>query len=214
MNYQRLLYVTIFSIAVGYFEAAVVVYLRGLYYPAGFSFPLMAMPDRMYIVELFREFCTIIILISVAALAGRKRWERFGYFIILFGMWDIFYYIWLKAALDWPSSIFERDVLFLIPIPWIGPVIAPVAISVLMIIIGISLIRLIQSGYDFKPLLSTWLLAIAATAMLLYSFMHDLDATLRFQMPQPYDYWILISGLTLYIVAYLISSRKATKIVE
>jgi len=199
---------------VGYFEAAVVVYLRGLCYPAGFSFPLMAMPDRMYIVELFREFSTIIILLSVAALAGRKRWERFGYFIILFGVWDIFYYVWLKAALDWPSSIFEWDVLFLIPVPWIGPVIAPVAISVLMIIIGISLVRLIQSGYDFKPTLSTWLLAAVATAVLLYSFMHDLDATFRFRMPAPYDYWLLISGLTLYVLGYLISYRKTTKIVE
>ena len=126
--------------------------------------------------------------------------------------WDIFYYVFLKATIGWPSSIFEYDVLFLIPYPWIGPVIAPSLVALLMIIIGVSIIRLYEKGYSFKPTPVTWLLAIAATSMILYSFMSDTDVALRLSTPCPYLYWLLISGLTLYIIAYLHSYQRAIRI--
>ena len=145
----KLFYTCIFAVAIGYFEAMVVVYLRMLYYPEGFSFPLKLLPVRMIMLEILREAVSIVIILCVAALAARKFWERFGYFIIIFGIWDVSYYIWLKIILDWPSSIFDWDILFLIPLPWIGPVIAPVLIAVLMVIIGISITGFFQKGYDF-----------------------------------------------------------------
>ena len=36
----------------------------------------------------------------------------------------------------WPRSLFDWDVLFLLPLPWWGPVLAPVSIAVLMIVWG------------------------------------------------------------------------------
>ena len=211
MYARKLTYIVIFAVAMAYFEAAVVVYLRELYHPEGFMFPLKAVPTGEIIVELFRELATMIMLVMVAVMSGRKSWERFGYFLILFGIWDIFYYVWLKATIGWPSSLLDWDILFLIPLPWIGPVIAPVAVSALMIIIGLSMTRLCQKGFSFKPTVRTWILAVLATAMILFSFMYDLDATLRFQMPRPYLYWLLISGLALYIVAYLHSYEKTAR---
>ena len=103
----RLFLILLFGVAVAYFEAAVVVYLRELFYPDGFSFPLTVIPLSLYAIELFRELATIVILITVAALAGKRFWERFGFFIILFGVWDIFYYIWLKTTINWPSSLLD-----------------------------------------------------------------------------------------------------------
>lgn len=208
---KKSIYLSIFAISMAYFEAAVVVYLRELYYPEGFAFPLKIAPNHLIIIELFRELATMMMLVMVAAIIGRRLWERFGYFILLFGIWDIFFYIWLKATIGWPSSLFEWDILFLIPLPWIGPVIAPVAVSVVMVVIGISLTRLYAKGLVYKPSFITWLLAIIGTAMILYSFMYDLDATLRFQMPKPYHYWLLISGLTIYAVAYLHSYRRVRR---
>jgi hypothetical protein len=208
---KRIAFIVIFAIAMAYFEAAVVVYLRELHYPLGFSFPLRAPLQELIVIELFREIATILMLITVGAVAGRKFWEKFGYFIILFGVWDIFYYIWLKVTIGWPGSFLEWDVLFLIPVPWIGPVIAPIAISVLMIIIGLSITGLFSRGYSFRPALFTWLLTVFATALVLFSFMYDVDATLRFQMPRPYLYWLLLSGLTLYVLAYIHSYRKVIR---
>ena len=140
---KKIIWITIFSIAMAFVEAAVVVYLRAIYYPEGFAFPLTPRTDTIIGVELLREFATILMLLSIAVLTGRRGWERFAYFLFCFGIWDIFYYIWLKLLLDWPSSIFEWDILFLIPLPWIGPVIAPVFLSMLMIIFGFS----ISAGY-------------------------------------------------------------------
>jgi hypothetical protein len=40
---------------------------------------------------------------------------------------------------DWPRSFFTRDVFFLIPVTWIGPVITPIIICVVMLAVGIKL---------------------------------------------------------------------------
>lgn len=207
----RMVLILIFGIAVAYFEAAVVVYLRELFYPEGFSFPLQAIPLNLYVVEFFREVATMVILLSVAGIAGRKFWERFGYFIILFGTWDIFYYVWLKVTINWPSSLFDWDILFLIPVPWIGPVIAPVLVSVLMIGVGLWITSLFTRGYVFMPTALAWALGLAGTAAILFSFVVDTEATLRQQMPQPYLYSLLVTGLILYAVGFLHSYRSTIK---
>ncbi len=208
---KRLICISLFAVAMGYFEAVVVVYLRELFYPDGFTFPLEIMSERLIVIEVFREASTIVMLITGAALAAKKFWEWFGWFIILFGIWDIFYYIFLKATLDWPSSVYEWDVLFLIPMPWIGPVIAPVLVAVLMTAIGISITLLFHRGYDFKPTLLSWILSLAATASILFSFVRDTDAGFRQQIPEPYRYELLIAGLILYSAAYLHSHAKVKK---
>ena len=207
----KLFYTYIFAVAIGYFEAMVVVYLRELYYPEGFSFPLKLLPVRMIMLEILREAASIVIILCVAALIARKFWERFGYFIIIFGIWNVSYYIWLKITLDWPSSIFEWDILFLIPLPWIGPVIAPVLIAVLMVVFGISITGFFQKGYDFRPSGISWILAVAGTLLMLYSFMCDLPATLRQMMPEPYRFQLLFAGLVCYVTSYVISYRKVKK---
>ena len=206
---SKIIYLSLFAVAMGYFEAALVVYLRDLLYPDGFSFPLRDMSVRIIVIELFREVSTMVMLVAVAALSGKRFWERFGVFIFVFGVWDIFYYIWLKATINWPSSLLEWDILFLIPAPWIAPVIAPISISILMILIGLSIINLFRKGCVFRPTLITWALVILATASILFSFMRDYNAMFNKQIPQPYFYGLLIPGLLFYILAYLISYKKA-----
>ena len=203
--------VVLFAVAMGYFEASIVVYLRELYYPGGFPFPLALAPKRMIVIELFREASTIVMLITVAALAGKKFCERFGYFIIIFGVWDIFYYIWLKVTINWPLTLFDWDILFLIPLPWLGPVIAPSLVALLMIVIGVSITRLFYRGFDFRPTKLTWVLAILATLVMLYSFIRDINAGLHQAMPEPYRYWMLFAGLLMYVTAYIISFKALYK---
>jgi hypothetical protein len=55
---------------------------------------------------------------------------------VSFACWDIAYYAFLKVLDNWPSSLFTRDVYFLIPVTWIGPVITPLIISTLMLVGG------------------------------------------------------------------------------
>ncbi len=189
-------------------ESAVVVYLRAIFYPEGFSFPLKAMADYKILVEVLREIATICMLTAVAYLAGRRFWERFAYFMFSFGVWDIFYYVWLKVLLDWPSSLLQWDVLFLIPLPWIGPVIAPASIAALMIVFSMLIIYSFEKGHDFKPAALSFVLALTGIFIVLYSFMYDLGATLHQQAPKPYRYELLILGDLLFIASFIISYKK------
>jgi len=189
-------------------EAGIVIYLRALYYPEGFSFPLKIITTRHFIFELAREAATIVMLISVSALIAKTFWEKFAYFLILFGLWDIFYYIWLKIAIGWPLSLLDWDILYLIPLPWIGPVIAPVTIAIMMIFAGIFIIFLFKRGHDFRPSLLSWVMTIIGTLIILYSFMRDTGASLHQHMPLPYKYEALIAGEILYILAIFASWRN------
>ena len=107
----------IFSIAMGFLEAIVVVYIREIYYPQGFQFPLKEFPQWIIVIELIREICTLLMLGTVAWISGQTFLQRFSVFIFIFGIWDIFYYIALKLFLNWPDSILTWDILFLIPLP-------------------------------------------------------------------------------------------------
>ncbi len=199
----------VFAVAMAYFEAAVVVYLHEIFYPGGFEFPLTAISTRLLAVELGRELSTMLMLAAVAFIAGKKSWERFGYFIVIFGIWDIFYYVWLNVTIGWPSSLFEWDILFLIPLPWIGPVIAPILISIMMTVTGIMILRHFAVGRAFRPTPASWILAIIGTLVILFSFMRDTDATLSQQMPSPYLYSFLLIGLICYAIAFWHSYRRS-----
>ncbi|MBI5100173.1 MAG: hypothetical protein HZB30_13175 [Nitrospirae bacterium] len=207
----KIFWLTIFGIAMAFVESAVVVYLRAIFYPEGFKVPLRTITDYKIIIEVFREIATIFMLLSVAFLSGKTRWERFTYFMLSFGIWDIFYYIWLKALINWPASIFDWDILFLIPLPWISPVIAPVSVSLLMIIFSILIAHSIQKGYDFKPALLPRILALVGIVLILYSFMHDINATLHQQIPKPYRYELLVIGDGLFIAAFWVSYLRSRR---
>jgi hypothetical protein len=207
--FSRISIIFFFAAAMGYLEAAVVVYLRAMYYPDGLTFPLK-LPVEMSAIELSREAATIVMLVTVAMLAGKRFWKRFGYFMILFGIWDIFYYIWLKVTLDWPTSLLDTDVLFLIPFPWVGPVLAPVLISLLMIIIGLFLTHRLSRGSGFRPPFLSWALGIAATILILFTFINETQSEVI--NPKVYNYPVFFVGLILYGVSYLWAVRKSMKL--
>lgn len=170
---NKILFLVLFGIAMGFFEAAVVVYLRQLYYPDGFSFPLKIMAPGELSIEYLREFSTLVMLFSLAMVAGRNFYERFSFFLLSFGIWDIFYYVWLKVLLDWPQSILTWDILFLIPIVWVGPVLAPVICALTMVIIGISILYFQQRGYRVRINFLEWILLFCGALIILITFLWE-----------------------------------------
>lgn len=148
----------IFGIAFGFLEAAVVFYLRIMLgyksgYPLGnyqtlfgtnfISFIITQKPllGTIQIVraETLREIATILMLGSVAFVSARHFKQRLGAFMIAFSLWDIFYYVFLKFLTGWPTNIFNTDIYFLIPVPWIGPVVTPLIVSVVLFLVGLKL---------------------------------------------------------------------------
>jgi len=157
----------------GILEAIVVVYLRQLYYPDGFHFPLTFLSAQMITIEWIREFATIIMLAVLGILAGKDNLQRFFYFLFSFGIWDLAYYAGLKLFLDWPSSLMTWDILFLIPVPWLCPVLAPVICSATMIIFAVSVIYLQGKGYPIRMKIVDWGLLCLGAFVILYSFIGD-----------------------------------------
>ena len=141
MNYKTLIWSAIFAISMGFFERSVVIYLREIAYPDGFSFPLQTIKHPLLLIEIFREIFSLIMLISIAFLIGKRGIERFAWFLYNFAIWDIFYYIFLKIFIGWPESFFTMDLLFMVPVVWTGPVLAPIIASVIMILLSIALIN-------------------------------------------------------------------------
>lgn len=133
--------VAFFGLAMGYLEAVVVVYLREIYYPGGFRFPLVPISVRDLWVEIGREAATLVMLLMIGMLTGKSARRRFAFFLLVFGVWDIAYYLFLKLILGWPGAMGVPDILFLIPVPWVGPVWAPVILSVSMIVLSLVILR-------------------------------------------------------------------------
>jgi len=145
----RLVVLALFAVAMGWLEGVVVVYIRGLF-GMGHGVPI---PPPGDVVERFsqmpwllpteqgREVATIVMLATAAWLGAATTRARLGAFLMIFGIWDIVYYLALYAMLRWPPSLATMDVLFLIPPgPWWNqPVWVPVVISVVMIAIGLRL---------------------------------------------------------------------------
>ena len=170
---KKLIWLTLFSIAMGYMESAIVVYLRQLYYPNGFIFPLTPIEPTIALTEFFREAATIIMLIGIGVLAGRTKAQRLSFFIYSFAIWDIFYYVFLKLILNWPESLFTWDILFLIPVPWVGPVIAPCIVSLTMILLAFVLLYFERRGNLIRLLWKDRLLIILGSAIVVFSFVLD-----------------------------------------
>ena len=134
---KKWMLVVVYAIAMAWVEAAVVYDLRVMtgrvdpYQPD--PLPLGGVVESA---EVIREAATMVMLLAVGGLAGRTWRARLGYTAVAFGVWDIFYYVFLRWICGWPASLFDWDILFLLPLPWWGPVIAPASIAVLMIIWG------------------------------------------------------------------------------
>jgi hypothetical protein len=171
---RKLAIVTIFALAMAFLESAVVLYIRKLFYDGGFSFPLRGFTESSVLnIEWIREFFTIVMLLAVAYLAGKKFYERFAWFIYAFAVWDIFYYIWLKVILHWPASFFTWDVLFLIPWAWVSPVLAPVIVSVTFIVFALIILRVVYKGKNVKMDRIDWALFGTGMLLVLYTFIID-----------------------------------------
>lgn len=171
--YKTIIWLTVFSIAMGFLETSVVVYLRKLYYPEGFNFPLVPVTRDIATTEFFREIATIIMLIGAGVMAGKNAIQRFVFFLFSFAIWDIFYYVFLKVLLNWPESLFTWDILFLVPVPWVGPVIAPCIISLSMIVLTLVVVYFQEKGKYVHITFMEWLLFIFGSITAIVSFMWD-----------------------------------------
>jgi hypothetical protein len=212
----------LFGASFGYVEAAVVVYLRALYEPIhqrvypqaapGALFPLIPEyrlaeegpgPMRWLVTELFREAATLIMLAAVALAAAGNARQWFAAFLIAFGTWDIFFYIFLKVLLDWPASLLELDLLFLLPVPWVGPVLAPVLVAVSMIGAGVVALGRDLAGRPVRLSGLQWAAVAAGGLIVILAFCWDFRNTSAGGAPNPFPWPLFALGEGLGLAGFL-----------
>ncbi len=220
---KTILILSLFSIAMAFLETTVVVYLRELYYPEGFDFPLKMLDYNIGIIEFFREAATMLMILTVAMLTGKTLNQRFAAFIYIFAIWDIFYYIFLYVTLGWPSSLMTWDILFLIPTTWVGPVLAPVINSIMMIVLAWGI--LYAERKDLKPIVKKrdWLLLISGSLIVIVAYLEDFvsfllntysfselpkviysDTVIELSsayIPVDFRWWVFLAGVFLHAMA-------------
>lgn len=193
--------VAAFAVAMAWLEAATVLYIRLLvdrvepYQPD----PL-PIHGALGNVELWREAATLVMIATVGLLAGRTWRHRAAYAALAFGVWDIFYYVFLRLISGWPATLLDWDILFLLPLPWWGPVLAPVSIALVMVAWGTLAT---QFEADASDAAWSWALAAVGIALALAIFMADAwralpggrDAILRV-LPTTFN-WPLFSAALL-----------------
>lgn len=212
--------VIFWAVAFGYVEAAVVEYLRAIYSPlaqGGFQFPLATLEGlaamgqehtRRFVIELGREAATLVMLATVAAAASAHRREAWAHFLIAFGVWDLSYYLWLKVFLDWPSSVMTWDLLFLIPVPWVSPVLAPVIVSVVMILSGIAVLLREARGRPLEAPWRHWAFIVLGGVIVIVSFCKDYGNIVNGGLPRPFHWPLFSLGLSLSVITFLVLLRR------
>jgi hypothetical protein len=218
----------LFGTAFGYLEAAVVSYLRILHEPARRQiypnraaselFPLLTLDQvraagreqrKTLYAEIGREAATIVMLaaIALAVAANARQWT--AAFAIAFGVWDIVFYAGLKLLLGWPASLFTWDILFLIPVTWVGPVAAPVLVSVAMITAGIWCLSREAAGRPLR--IGGWNIfgVVLGALVIILSFTLDYRNITAGGMPHPFHWGVFALGLAIGAVSYSSTGKRA-----
>jgi hypothetical protein len=215
-KWHRWWMVVIYAAAMAWVESAVVFYLRSMidriepYQPD--PLPIIG---GFASVELPRELATLLMLFAVGFLAGRTWRARIGYAVIAFGVWDVFYYVFLKIICGWPHSLLDWDVLFLLPLPWWGPVLAPVLISLLLILWGTFASQFERKHPPMPSSWRAWILNFTGVALAFYVFMadsiaaahHNLDA-IRSMLPARFNWPLFCAALALMSAPVLQIGRE------
>jgi len=206
---KRFCWVSAYAIAMAFLEAVVVVYIRGLLHITSDHVSL-----GPYVrMEIWREAATIVMLVAVGWMAGRRRLDRLAYGLFTFGLWDIWYYVWLKVLIGWPETLLDWDTLFLIPLRWWGPVLSPVLISALMCVNAVLAVLRMERGERLGITPARGGTIVLGGLLALYVFMSDslhallqgrLDwATLR---PEPFKWPLFLGALALMALPSLMGT--------
>jgi hypothetical protein len=215
--------IIIFSISFAWIESAVVLYLREIFFNGGFSFPLVVkwesgkrVIDPLVRIEFAREIATIVVLITVAWITGRNNSHKFCFFMIAFGVWDIFYYIWLYVMVGWPESLMTWDLLFYVPLPWVGPVLAPILIAIAMVVAASLVIYYEKKGYLIKWRWYDTVIELSCGLLMIVAFCWDWKNILQIPghiirkgIPNPFAWWLYLPAYLFSIIYFIVRLKQS-----
>jgi len=208
----RSITVIAYAVAMAYLEAAVVVYLTAaLGGQVGVLFPLQPATafGNLGWVEVGREAATLVMIATVGILAGRTWLERLAWAAVVFGTWDIGYYVFLWLFAGWPASPAATDLLFLIPVPWVGPVWSPVVVSLALVGIGLASARSLDAGRRITVRRWHLVACVAGGLIVVLSYVLGAGDVLAGGPPGPYPWPVFVVGMAIAGIAAIDALRSA-----
>jgi len=201
-----------YALAMAYVESAVVVYLQlALGAEVGAIFPLRPAGETgsLIAIEAGRELTTLVMIGAVGLLVGRSWLERLAWSAIVFGVWDIGYYGWLYVISGWPPSLRTPDILFLVPVPWVGPIWSPIAVSAVLVGVGLAAASTLCAGRRLA--IAPWHVAagLGGGLLVILSYTLDTGRLIEGGMPGPYPWPIFAVGILAALAAAADSLRGA-----
>ena len=196
--------------AMAYLEGAVVVYLQhALGVTPADLFPLQdpSAVGSFAAIEVGREFATLVMLVAVGCLAGRRWLDRLAWTAVAFGVWDLLYYFWLWVFMGWPPSLDTWDLLFLIPVPWAAPVWAPMLVSLALVLGGLAAAYEVRRGHP--PHVGPWHASggVLGGALVVLSFTEDAPNLMAGGIPGWFAWPVFAAGIALAGLAAVHSLR-------
>lgn len=201
-----------YAIAMAYLEAAVVVYLQtAIGSQIGVLFPLKPelATGNLLAIEVGREVVTLVMIGSVGALAGRTGLERLAWSAAVFGVWDVGYYGWLHVFSGWPPAPDTPDLLFLLPVPWVGPVWSPVVVSGALVGFGLAAARRLRGGHRLALARRHVAAGCAGGLLVVLSFTLDTPRIVAGGLPGPFAWPLFAAGMLLAVGAAADVLRRA-----
>ncbi len=205
-----------------------VAYLRSIYAPLrshfypGFGaaelFPLLSLEQLRSLgpehtlrlkIELAREFATLVMLAGVALAVARNLREWTAAFLTCFGVWDLTFYFWLKLLLAWPASMLTWDILFLLPVPWVGPVLAPAIVSISMIFAGFLVLWREYNGRPVQLTPLTWSGILLGGILIFLAFIADFRNTAAGGYPHAFHWSLFLAGEALGLLSFSYSLHRS-----
>jgi hypothetical protein len=217
---HRLVVLVLFGITFGYVEAAAVAYIRATYEPVHRRlfpdapddlFPLFTLeqwaqegpPTVGPLLEVGRELGTVVMVALLAWGVSRTLRDWFASFALAFGVWDVFYYLWLKVLIGWPRSLSDWDLVFAAPLPWVGPVAAPLTVAGVLIATAAVFFWREAQGRPLRPRLWHWVAVLAGALLILVAFWWDARSVLANGVPDWFNWPLLLLGLAVGLVGFV-----------
>ena len=191
------------AVAFAIVEAAIVTAYRSLLDPQGLRFPLLPLPANLAGLERWREAATLFLLAAAASLASRRAVPATAAFFFLFGVWDLTYYATLRYSLHWPQSWGDWDLLFLLPVPWLGPVYAPMLVACVLVAAGSVVLQHESRRGPFRVQRLHLLAAAAGGTLIVWSFVATPSGRALAAVPARYPYEWLLLGLAVGLTAFV-----------
>ena len=164
---------------------------------------------RLLKIEVIREAATLSMLAAVGFAVGRNFNTRFAAFVVAFGVWDVFYYVFLRVLINWPESLLDCDILFLIPLPWVGPVLAPIMVAMSMIVTGAIVLWRNSAGSPVRISWRHWSIIVLGGFIIVVSFCCDYRNVMAGGLPNAFQWPIFLVGEAVGLVGFTLAMMRS-----